>query len=381
MSRLRIRSTRQAGALLLFLSFPIAAQSPPVAPAGTPNATAQLQVPADDPSALPSEIMPRASKSLLLDITRTPAGYFVVGERGHILNSSDGQTWTQLPVPTRSTLTALATIDGQLWAGGHDGVIVHSADGGQTWQVQRRDPYVLAPGQKSYDHDPRQGAPILDIEFSDAQNGIAIGAHSLMLVTHDGGATWTSRQAIAPSAKPERAPTQMQGDIFSEQDLQLEEESDPHLNAIVRTGTSTLLIVGERGTVLRSQDNGETWQKIAFPYQGSMFGVLSWDDGRILTYGLRGNVYESTDSGSSWNKIQTQGNVSLQGGHALDNGGAVLVGANGTVLIRKDAASPFETVIYKNGNGETPLLSGVYPTGDGNYVLIGDKGVGRYHPQ
>lgn len=362
MSMLDLRGTGRPALLLLLLAFPLAAAQP-----------------SGDPSALPSEPMPRASKSLLLDVVKGNTGYFAVGERGHVLKSADGKSWTQLQVPTRSTLTTITTVDGQLWAGGHDGVIVHSPDGGTTWRAQRRDPFALAAGQNPADHDPRQGAPILDIHFSDTSNGIAVGAYSLMLVTHDGGATWTPKQAIAgPTEAPaERAP--MEGDIFSEEDLQLDEESDPHLNAVSGAGPGTLVIVGERGTFLRSSDGGETWQKLGFPYKGSMFGVLDLGQGRLLAYGLRGNVYESTDLGSSWSKVGTQGSTTLMGGTALANGGAVLAGANGTVLSRASAGSPFVVGSFKNANGESPALAGIVPIGDGNAVLVGDKGVDLFH--
>ena len=365
MAKLRVHGTRQVGALLILLTSALAASA---------------AVPANDPSMLSAEIMPRASKSLLLDVAKGPGGYFAVGERGHVLKSVDGKTWSQVEAPTRSTLTSIASVDGQLWAGGHDGVILHSADGGKTWQAQRRDPYQLEPGQNPADHDPRQGAPILDIYFSDASNGIAVGAYSLMLVTHDGGGTWTPRQAIAPAA-PAAAAAPMQGDIFSAEDLQLEEESDPHLNAITSMGSGKLVIVGERGTVLRSTDGGDTWQRLGFPYKGSMFGVLSLGDGELLAFGLRGNVYQSPDGGSSWAKVQAQGSASLMGGSALDNGGAVLAGANGTILKRPIANAPFVATTFKNANGETPALAGIVPDGDGNYVLVGDKGVDLTHLQ
>jgi photosystem II stability/assembly factor-like uncharacterized protein len=175
------------GALLLTLSLASSAQSPPPAPAADTS----------DPSGLPAEIEPRAVQSLLLDAVQTASGFVVVGERGHVLTSTDGAKWDQQPVPTRSTLTAVATADGQLWAAGHDGVIVHSADGGQTWKTQRSDPFLPVPGQDPADRDQRQGAPILDLLFADATHGIAVGAYSLMLETSDGGATWTPVQALA----------------------------------------------------------------------------------------------------------------------------------------------------------------------------------------
>lgn len=378
MYELRIFGGRQSPALLLLLVLPFAASGPSASAQATAPAA---KIAADDPSVLPSEIMPRASKSLLLDAGKSPAGYFVVGERGHVLHSVDGKTWTQLEVPTRSTLTTIATVDNQVWVAGHNGVILHSADAGKTWQAQRRDPYALAPGEQAYDHDPRQGAPIMDIYFSDASNGIAVGAHSLMLVTRDGGATWTSKVAIAGSAEPAAAAAPMEGDVFSQEDLQLGEEADPHLNAVTSAGPGALVIVGERGTFLRSADGGENWQKVSFPYKGSMFGVLSWGDGHLLAFGLRGNVYESANLGSSWSKVETQGSTSLMGGVALANGGAVLVGANGTVLSRPAYGAAFTASAFKNANGETPALAAIVPAAGGEYVLAGDKGVDLYHLQ
>jgi photosystem II stability/assembly factor-like uncharacterized protein len=357
------------GALLLTLSLASSAQSPPAQPDS-------------DPSGQPSEILPRASQSLLLDAVQTAAGYFVAGERGHVLTSSDGAKWEQQKVPTRSTLTALATVDGQLWAAGHDGVILHSADGGITWTAQRRDPFAPVPGQDPADRDQRQGAPVLDLLFTDATHGIAVGAYSLMLRTSDGGGTWTPVQALAPSTgAAEPVAVASESGVFDAADLQLGEESNPHFNAIARTGSGALALVGERGTFLRSRDDGATWEKVAFPYAGSLFGVLAWEGEHILAYGLRGNVYESTDLGGSWTKVDSTVGTNLMGGAALANGGAVLVGSNGVVLVRKDGASPFAADAYVNAAGETPALAAVIPAGATGYVLVGEKGVDTYQPK
>ena len=356
------------GALLLSLSLASSAQAPP-APS--------------DPSELSAEMLPRAAQSLLLDAVHASAGYFVSGERGHVLTSSDGAKWQQQKVPTRSTLTALATVDGQLWAGGHDGVILHSADGGQTWHAQRRDPFALAPDQDPADRDQRQGAPVLDLLFIDATHGFAVGAYSLMLQTSDGGGTWTPVQALAVDDGASDAPEAVASEsgVFDAADLELGEESNPHFNAIARTGSGALAVVGERGTFLRSRDDGATWEKVAFPYAGSLFGVLAWEADHILAYGLRGNVYESTDLGSTWTKVDSAIGSNLMGGTALANGGAALVGSNGTVLVRPDGASPFVASTYTNAAGETPALAAVIAAGAAGYVLAGEKGVDTYQPK
>ena len=364
MPRIRPTVLRRGGALLLLLAvLPLAAQ------------VGQGEAKADrDPSAQPAEILPRANQSLLLDVVRTGKGWFAVGERGHILSSADGQRWTQVKAPTRSTLTSITAVGDKLWAAGHDGVILHSADAGSTWTAQRRDPYRLAEGESSADHDVRQGAPLMDILFTDERNGIAIGAYALMLISRDGGATWTPKEAITEVEAPAEPEAPMEGDIFSAEDLMLEDEANPHFNAIARVGEASLVIVGERGTALRSDDGGETWRKLAFPYKGSMFGVLALGPDRLLAHGLRGNVYESRDGGESWSKVATQGSTSLMGGVALDGGGVVLVGANGTALHRDSAEAPLRASTFRNPAGETPTLAGVAPAGGGQFVLVGDKG-------
>jgi photosystem II stability/assembly factor-like uncharacterized protein len=287
--------------------------------------------------------------SLLLDAVHTDAGYFVSGERGHVLNLVRRQQVG--PAEGAHALDAHRAGHRRLPAVGRQAttaVILHSADGGQTWHPQRRDPYALAEGQDPADRDQRQGAPLLDILFTDATHGIAVGAYSLMLQTSDGGGTWTAVQALASdtgaAAEPEAVASE--SGVFDAADLELGEESNPHFNAIARTGSGALAVVGERGTFLRSRDDGATWQKVAFPYAGSLFGVLAWEDDHILAYGLRGNVYESTDLGSTWTKVDSAIGSNLMGGTALANGGAALVGSNGAVLVRPDGASPFVLGTY-----------------------------------
>ncbi|HXD82986.1 MAG TPA: YCF48-related protein, partial [Rudaea sp.] len=148
-----------------------------------------------DPVDSPAEIMPLASQSLLLGLARTANGYVAVGGRGDILVSSDGAQWKQAEVPTRSTLTAVAAVDANIWAVGHDGVIVHSADGGDHWQLQRKDPWQAPAGDAP--SDPRQGAPLLGVLFTDTKHGFAVGAYSLALRTDDGGEHW-QQSTVAP---------------------------------------------------------------------------------------------------------------------------------------------------------------------------------------
>ena len=126
---------------------------------------------ASNPVPLSARAAPLASQSLLLDITKiNPSTLVAVGERGHILLSSDGQQWQQASVPVQSTLTAVYFVDETHgWAVGHDATILATIDGGLSWQIQQ---YL-----------PKVEKPLLDVLFSDKDNGIAIGAYGLFYRT------------------------------------------------------------------------------------------------------------------------------------------------------------------------------------------------------
>src|SRR5579871_3059098 len=141
---------RCAGALLAFAAIPATAAD---APAST----------WPDPIAAPAEPMPLTAQSLLTDVVHAGERYVAVGARGAVLVSDDGKAWRQANVPTRMTFTAVAAVDAQVWAVGHEGVIVHSADAGEHWELQRKDPWQPAP--ESATRDPQQGGPLLGVLF------------------------------------------------------------------------------------------------------------------------------------------------------------------------------------------------------------------------
>ena len=338
-----------------------------------------------DPVAAPAEIMPLAEHSLLLDLARAGERYVAVGARGDVLLSHNGREWHQAPVPTRATFTAVSAIDAQIWAVGHDGVIAHSADGGEHWSLQRQDPWKPAAEGSDALHDSRQGVPLLDVLFSDATHGYAVGAYSLALRTEDGGATWKPMSVAAAPAEAAAKAVDKSADAgkdeswtMSQGEKTIGQEATPHFNAIARTGSGGLLIVGERGSAFRSRDGGVTWQRQQLPYDGSMFGVIGYAGEHVLAFGLRGHVFESTDLGEHWNLLDTGTQLSLMGGTALPNDGAAIVGANGIVLVRDKAGAPLKSFVDQPAG----TIASVLALGNDRDLLIaGENGVSIYNPQ
>lgn len=279
-----------------------------------------------------STIAALAAQSLLLDAVRLGNRVIAVGDRGHVLRN-DGpaaQAWTQVTVPTRAMLTAItASEGGELWAVGHDAVILHSADGGENWVLQNADPELETP--------------LLDVWFEAGGHGLAVGAYGLMYETFDGGKTWEQRSV---------------------------DEEEPHFYSLFETAGGALILAGEFGTILRSDDRGETWTRLDSPYDGSFFGGLGLSDGSILLFGLRGNLFRSADRGASWQKIDSGVTASLLSGAERAEGEVVIVGLSGTLLRSGDGSKNFSL----SGGLKREALAAVLPLSGGGLLLLGENG-------
>lgn len=278
-----------------------------------------------------SVLAPLAAKSLLLDAAVAGERVVAVGERGHVLLSDDsGASWRQVVVPTRTTLTAVYfPTPKQGWAVGHDAVILHTADGGESWELQ-----YSAPDLES---------PLLDLWFRDEQRGFAVGAYGLFVETADGGASWSSR-------------------LITDQDV--------HYNAIAAASDGSLFLAGEMGSLFRSDDGGQSWSALESPYHASFFGALALPDGAILVFGLRGHVYRSNDGGVTWNEGVTGTEASLMGGTVVSNDEVVLGGVTGVLLRSQDGGRSFQAATRP----DRKAIAAAVALPGGRVVLVGGFG-------
>ncbi|QAY85863.1 WD40/YVTN/BNR-like repeat-containing protein [Pseudomonas arsenicoxydans] len=288
----------------------------------------------------------KASKSLMLDVAHAGKRLVAVGDRGHILYSDDqGATWTQAKVPTRQLLTSVYFVDDKHgWAVGHDAQILASEDGGVTWTKQFE--------------DLKRESPLLDVWFKDVNSGFAVGAYGNLMTTTDGGKHWEDASD------------------------RLDNEDQYHLNAIAAVKDAGLFIVGEQGSMFRSADWGQTWEKLEGPYQGSLFGVIGTaQPNTLLAYGLRGNLFRSTDFGTTWEPVELKAargalEFGLSGATLLDDGSIVIVGNGGSVIRSNDNGETFSVF----NRPDRISVSAVTAAGNGNLILAGQGGVRATSP-
>ncbi len=325
----------------------------------------------DDFEPDPAEIAPLAASSMVLDAVQVDGDFIAVGDRGHILVSTDGgQTWAQQSVPTRSMLTAVWFHDRQTgWAVGHDALVLKTTDGGTTWV-----PKFYAP-------EPEQ--PLFDVWFDgEGRNGFAVGAYGFLLTTRDGGETWEAGSLEAETWEPPSEDAGGEDDPASEAlgeagDEALEDEGfddwddvqgGVHLYKIASADDGTLWIGAEAGRIYRSEDGGETWLSMPSPYDGSFFGVLPVGNDTVMAFGLRGNLFVTSDRGETWTQLETPEPVSLNDGVLLDDGQVILVGMAGTLLVGT-AAGGFELVQQEDRKAIVQVLSQ-----NGSLLLFGEAG-------
>ena len=180
------------------------------------------------------------------------AGYF-----GSIYRSRDGgETWQRIPsgdqkLPSgtsgliyQKSIYDISFADEQNgWAVGRRGWIVHTTDGGDSWEAQRT---------------PRQPARhIFGIHAIDAKRAFAVGEWGGRYYTDDGGETWQDRSFLVTE---DHAVFQYLTEFELERFNRGEKiYDDLYLNDVVFTDDQRGWIVGEYGLTYWTEDGGETW--------------------------------------------------------------------------------------------------------------------------
>lgn len=154
---------------------------------------------------------------------------WVVGGNGTILHTSDGgSTWEPQVSGSAMLLTGLAIVDpNTAWVSGAKGTLLFTRDGGKTWDA--------APVSTN--------VGISDVTFADPQHGLAVG-YGIILSTSDSGNTWIIKSS----------------------------SEWKHLSSVELVDACRgWIAVGP--AVLRTDNGGNTLQALVPPSQGQVIGI------------------------------------------------------------------------------------------------------------
>lgn len=211
--------------------------------------------------------------------------------------------WSRLNTADVHALAFAPGDPAHLYFGHHNGLL-ESRDGGRTWQ----------PASLS-------GADAMNVRTAGTDR-IQIAGHEVYLESTDGGASWQPvpndlpgldlhAYAVDP-AEPDHAWTFAVGfGLFETHDAgrhwQLRQPGNRGYLATYRTGDATALVaVGPEGLV-RSVDDGATWQPLAYPGAPLAGGVAAAEDGSVIYAATTDGLRRSTDQGQSWQETGFEG--------------------------------------------------------------------------
>lgn len=309
----------------------------------------------------------RLASGPLLAVATAGTRLVAAGLRGGIIVSEDqGKSWQQAQVPVSVDLVSLSFPTAQQgWAVGHGGVVLHSADGGQTWQKQLDGLQAREIAVDFYTRNPdgiedaeaflakeqnlaadKETQPFLDVFFSDALHGYVVGTFNRIFMTNDGGASWVPQMHLTNNPQ--------EWHIYS-----------------VSGSAGQLYLTGEQGRVWRRAAQGTYFESVDTPYNGTLFGAVVGVAGEVYAYGMRGSLFRSTEQGQNWQRIDLSSNSNVTRVFPVGKSSLLVVAQNGEVSRSDDAGQSFTAL---------PLMSpmpyfGAAQLGESSLALVGVQGV------
>ena len=264
------------------------------------------------------------------------------GRWGTILHTTDGgKTWNSQASGTDYTLTGIHFVDVQNgWAVGNQGTIIHTKDGGTTWVKQKSPvPYFL-----------------MAVQFVNTKKGWIVTERTTILATEDGGATW-----------------QVQ---FKDQDF--------ILRSLSFCDENNGWAVGEYGFIYHTDNGGKTWQHQAGEYTLSLetmemeggnflFDVVALNPKTALAVGIEGYIAGTDNGGKTWVSIASGIPKRHFFGVASDKQGTLVIVGDALLIRKTDGTKSFSGVKV-----EPPITYGwlyrVVSRGRSGFVAIGKGG-------
>lgn len=190
---------------------------------------------------------------------------WAVGWNGTVVHTTNGgREWKIQSSPTHENLNNVFFADAEHgWAVGSGGAVIHTNDGGESWILQESD----------------TNQQLVDVHFTDRFNGRAVGWSGAIIRTTDGGENWARelsgtisnlRSVHVAGSGPD--PVTWAVGSFGEMHFKLPEDEawvfkwtefrqlEIRLKSIFFVDEEYGWIAGQSGTVLHTQDGGETWE-------------------------------------------------------------------------------------------------------------------------
>ena len=141
----------------------------------------------------------------------------------------------------------------------------------------------------------------------------------------------------------------------------------------VTFGNNTFVAVGDSGSIVRSTDNGTSWDNATTDNStaNNLSGV-TFGNNTFVGVGSSGNIVRSTDNGTSWDNATTDNSTANNlSGVTFGNNTFVGVGSSGNIVRSTDNGTSWDNATTDNSTANN--LSGV-TFGNNTFVGVGSSG-------
>ncbi len=209
---------------------------------------------------------------------------------------------------TKAQYNAIHHHGQNLWITSENGSVLFSNDNGKRWNIIRFGKINLT--------GTFGGLQIQDIHFEDSKNGWLIARNGIILKTSDSGKNWTQ---ILP---------EINNPLINLQHFDLNK---------IFFANNQGYILGDKGTIITSMDNGATWQFQQIPLAKIRNKYVALHDisinaqGEMWLTGAKGLILYSTTQGKQWLK-RNRANQDYYSIIALGPKQAIVSGQDGYLL-------------------------------------------------
>ena len=297
------------------------------------------------------------------------------------------QGWvaTQVAPPGQDLNTVFFLDNKRGWAGGDNGFLSRTEDGGHSWIKQLVE----------------TTAPINDIYFRDKDAGFLIAGNAIF-ATRDNGTRWTEVRRLLPR-EFDGADVELYSVRFSSKKkgwvVGSISKSDHVIDSILlytdnagetwqrQRAPSRLELIhidfandkrgwisGAQGTILATVDGGQTWTKQESGTTATIYHIDFRSEKRGLAVGERGTILRTSDSGVTWTPVPVKTHSTLLNVQFLSDDNGWIVGRGGTILRTDDAGLTW----IEQESGTKQNLYGLYFVKKLGWAVGGDGMLLRY---
>lgn len=239
---------------------------------------------------------------------------WAVGENGFIIHTMNGgKIWEPQQSGITGNLRGIQCLDASTaWAAGQEGALLKTVDGGKTWIQQKNVQDMLRQLNREF------LPSFFCVRFSDARNGYAVGHPGIILHTTDGGETWQQQSSGTSVVLYKVAILDNNtawiagggGVILRTVDggatwVMQKSGVDFMLNSIAFAGEMKGFAVGHK-CILYTEDGGDTWSKFDIPLPRWLCALTFSDAQNGWAVGDSGTIYHTEDAGKNWKLITAQ---------------------------------------------------------------------------